>query len=163
MKNLMLPTGRIFWYLRSWVHFSVLYPWYSYRTEYLGFSLWLLLPVLYVEAAPYVSAVACACLYSGKRGGKKRDFTKEAFLSLTWPHLDQENFLDPNLAPLGLHLEISRDFTLVARDFTKKTFLSLTWPHRGPHLGISRLEISPRKLPWPYLGHIVGYILKSPS
>ena len=33
--------------------------------------------------------------------------------------------------------------------------------HLGLHLEISRLEISPRKLSWPYLGHILGFILKS--
>ena len=41
-----------------------------------------------------------------------------------------------------------------------KAFLTLSWPHLGPHLEISRLEISPRKLSWPYLGHILGLHLE---
>ena len=47
------------------------------------------------------------------------------------------------------------------RDFTKKAFLTLSWPNLGLHLEISRLEISPRKLSWPYLDPILGFILKA--
>ena len=40
-------------------------------------------------------------------------------------------------------------------------FLGLAWRHLGLYVEISRLEISPRKLSWPYLGHILGFMLKS--
>ena len=40
-------------------------------------------------------------------------------------------------------------------------FLGLAWRHLGLYVEISGLEISPRKLSWPYLGHILGFILKS--
>ena len=41
--------------------------------------------------------------------------------------------------------------------------MTLSWPHLGlrlDHLEISRLEISPRKLSCPYLGHILGLRLE---
>ena len=69
------------------------------------------------ETALPMSDVAGADLSLWKKGRekKKRDFTKKAFLTLSWPHL-------------GLHLEIS------GLEISPRT---LSWPHLGLHLEIS--------------------------
>ena len=58
---------------------------------------------------------------------------------------------------LGLYLEISR-----LEISPRKLSWPFPWPHLGLYLEMSRLEISPRKFSWPYLGHMFFFIWKGP-